>query len=136
MPSVADARYIRFTNFRRSGDAVSTPVWIAPYGDEVVFSSNPTAGKVKRLRNDPRVELAASDFRGKVKKGTPIYEGTARLVAHDDPEAKDIEAAMRRKYGWQWIVIGITEALRKITRRPTGEVFLAIAVGDEVRTEP
>lgn len=134
MTDLADARYIRFTNFRRSGEPVSTPVWIAPYGDEVVFSSNPVAGKIKRLRNDPRVEMAASDFRGRVSSGTPIYAGTARLVPEEEKAAA--ERALKSKYGWQWVVIGLAELGRKLTRRPHGEAFLAITVGDQVRTEP
>lgn len=134
MAAVSDARYIRFTNFRRSGDPVSTPVWIAAYGDEVVFSSNPNAGKIKRLRNDPRVEMAASDLRGKVAPGTPVYAGTARLVP--DEEKAAAERVLKAKYGWQWVVIGIAELGRKLTRRPHGEAFLAIVVGEQVRTEP
>ena len=133
MTDFGSPRYIRFTNFRKVGTAVSTPVWIAPFGGEWVFSSNPTAGKVKRLRNDPRVEIAASDVRGKVKKGTPVFAGTARLV--DEQDAPDAQRAMKAKYGWQWVFIDISETLRKITRRPHGEVFIAVTLGDVARTE-
>ena len=126
MADFGNPRYIRFTNFRKVGTPVSTPVWIAPFGDEWVFSSNPTAGKVKRLRNNPAVEITASDFRGKVKDGTPTFKGTARLIHHDDPEAGTAQKAMRAKYGWQWVFIGISELLRKVTRRPSGEVFIAV----------
>ena len=132
--TIADARYIRFTNFRRSGEAVSTPVWIAPFGDEVVFSSNPTAGKVKRLRNDPRVEISASDMRGNVASGTDVVAGTARLLPEGEHAAAD--AAMRRKYGWQWKMLGLSQSIRRLVGKDPGEEFIAIALGDTVRTEP
>lgn len=132
--TIADARYIRFTNFRRSGDAVSTPVWIAPFGDDVVFSSHPEAGKVKRLRNDPRVEVAKSDVRGRVATGTDVVAGTARLL----PEAEHVaaEAAMKRKYGWQWSGLGLGQTIRRLFGKDPGKAFIAITLGDTVRTEP
>ena len=43
-------------------------------------------GKVKRIRNDPRVRIAPSTFRGK-PLGPPL-EGRARIV----PEAQEEEA--------------------------------------------
>src|SRR4051812_40526872 len=109
MADLGNPRYIRFTNFRKVGTAVSTPVWFAPMGAEWVFSSNPTAGKVKRLRNNPAVEIAASDWRGKVKDGAPVFGGTARLL--EGTEAADAKRAMKAKYGIQWAFIDISEAL-------------------------
>lgn len=132
--TIGDARYIRFTNFRRSGDAVSTPVWIASFGDEVVFSTHPEAGKVKRLRNDPRVEICASDMRGRVAAGTPVYAGTARLLPDDEHDAAN--RVLAKKYGIQWRVMGIGQTLRKLVGRDPGHAYIAITVGDEVRREP
>jgi PPOX class probable F420-dependent enzyme len=129
----AQSRYIRFTNFRRSGEPVSTPVWIAPFGDDLVFSSSPNAGKVKRLRNDPRIEVASSDVRGRVRSGTPVYAGTARLVAPDEMRAA--ERALRSKYGWQWVFIGISELYRRLRRRPHEETYLVLTLGEVVRHE-
>ncbi|MBX3314362.1 MAG: PPOX class F420-dependent oxidoreductase [Actinobacteria bacterium] len=131
---IAEARYIRFTNFRRSGDAVSTPVWIAPFGDEFVFSTHPDAGKVKRLRNDPRVEVAACDMRGNVSSGTNVVTGTARLLADDEHAAAD--AVMKRKYGIQWSMLGLGQSVRRLLGRDPGRTFIAITLGDTVRTEP
>lgn len=130
---VAAARYIRFTNFRRSGDPVSTPVWVAPYGDELVFSTHPDAGKVKRLRHDPRVEVAPSDVRGRVAAGTEVRAGTARLVP--DAEHAAVAAVLRHKYGWQWQVLGLGQAVRRLSGRDPGSAYVAMTLGETVRTE-
>jgi PPOX class probable F420-dependent enzyme len=132
--TIADARYIRFTNFRRTGEPVSTPVWIAPFGDEVVFSSHPQAGKIKRLRNDSKVEIAECSVRGAVKPGTDVFEGAARLLP-DDEHAK-ANKAMQDKYGIQWKVMGVGQAIRKLVGRDPGHAYIAIAVGEKVRSEP
>lgn len=132
--SIADERYMRFTNFRKSGDAVSTPVWVAPFGDEIVFSSAPNAGKVKRLRNDPRVEVAASDMRGRVAAGTDVVAGTARLLPDDEHHAA--EQVLARKYGWQWKGLKIGQTLKRAIGRDPGEAYIAVTLADTVRTEP
>lgn len=130
---LASARYIRFTNFRRSGEAVSTPVWVAPFGDEVVFSTHPEAGKVKRLRNDPSVEVAASDVRGRVTAGAEVVSGTGRLLPNAEFAAA--RSALKGKYGWQWQMLGLGQSLRRLVGRDPGQAFIAVALGEVVRTE-
>src|SRR3954469_13510270 len=110
MADFGSPRYIRFTNFRKAGTAVSTPVWFAPMGDEWVFSTAPDAGKVKRLRNNPAVEITGSDVRGRVKPGTPVFGGTARLLGAGEADAA--ERAMSARYGWQWKTLRLSEKLR------------------------
>lgn len=132
--TIGDARYIRFTNFRRSGEPVSTPVWIAPFGDEAVFSTHPDVGKVKRLRNDPRVEIAVCDVRGAVKEGADVFTGTARLLP--DAEHAAAHEVLQSKYGLQWRLLGLGQTLRRLVGRDPGQAYIAIAVGERVRTEP
>lgn len=132
--TIGDARYIRFTNFRRNGEPVSTPVWIAPFGDEVVFSTHPEAGKVKRLRNDPRVEIARSGVRGAVEEGTEVLGGTARLLSDEEHAAAN--DVLQRKYGLQWRMLGLGQAVRRLVGRDPGKAYIAITLGEAVRTEP
>ena len=133
MSDLGDPRYVRFTNFRRNGAAVSTPVWFAQHGDEYVFSSNPEVGKVKRLRNDPRVEITACDVRGRVDAGTPVYEGTARLLADDEIAAA--ERTLARKYGLQWRLIGLGDTLRSLVGRRRGSAYIAVRLDGVARSE-
>jgi hypothetical protein len=77
---------------------VKTPVWFARSGERFYVFSESRAGKVKRLRNDPRIEVAPCTVRGRVTGDwTP---GRARRV-EDAATVKTAYAALRRKYGWQ-----------------------------------
>ena len=133
MADLGRPRYIRFTNFKRTGTPVSTPVWFAPHGDAWVFSTAPNAGKVKRLRNDPAVEITASDVRGRVKPGTPVFGGTARLLGDD--EARAAERALAARYGWQWTLLRTSEKLRGLVGIKADAAYVEVTLGDVVRTE-
>ena len=81
--------------FRRSGVVVATPVWAAETDGRFYVRSERTAGKIKRLRNDPRVLVAPCTVRGK-PLGAPL-EATASVVP---PEREDVaEQALVRRYG-------------------------------------
>ncbi len=133
MADLGTPRYVRFTNFKRSGAAVSTPVWFAPFGDGWVFSSAPDAGKVKRLRNNPAVEITASDVRGRVKPGTPVFGGTARIV--DAGAAADAERALAKRYGWQWSLLRASEKLRGLVGIKAEPTYIEVTLGEVARTE-
>lgn len=105
--TLATARYVSLTTFRRTGEPVATPVWIAP-ADRPVGSGDPRsqalvtismadAGKVKRLRRDSRVELQVCDVRGRVRPHTPVYSGTA-VLQRSDGQVVAARQAMARKY--------------------------------------
>jgi PPOX class probable F420-dependent enzyme len=67
MPNeLADATYVSFATFRKTGAAVPTPVWCAEDGGDFYIFSAGNAGKVKRLRNSDRAQMAVCDVRGKV----------------------------------------------------------------------
>jgi PPOX class probable F420-dependent enzyme len=66
----AGHKFLNLETFRKSGEGVRTPVWFAASlpGDEAartlyVYSTG-DSGKVKRLRNNPRVRVAPCDMRG------------------------------------------------------------------------
>ncbi|HKJ25410.1 MAG TPA: PPOX class F420-dependent oxidoreductase, partial [Myxococcota bacterium] len=91
-------RYVSLETFRKTGRAVATPVWFALAGDRFYVFSEADAGKVKRLRNDPRVRVSACNVRGRVH-GPPL---AGRAARRDDAEtAARAYAALRAKYGWQ-----------------------------------
>ncbi len=97
---LADEKYVSFTTFRRNGDAAPTAVWIAELSDgSFGFTTGGDSWKVKRLRNNSRVRVQASNVRGVVKPGSPVFEGTATAVTGSDPMYTQIEQAVGRKYG-------------------------------------
>jgi hypothetical protein len=108
---LADERYISLETFRKDGTGVKTPVWAAPLDGTLVVFSESKSYKVKRLRNDSRVRVAACDVRGKVRGDW--LSGTGRVL--EDPAAIDRAlAAIKRKYGFQ---AAVTNFFARLTGR-------------------
>jgi PPOX class probable F420-dependent enzyme len=74
--------------------AVSLAVDTDGGGDRAVFRSPANAGKVRRLRRNPAVEVAPSTFRG--RPTGPAVTGTARLL--EGAEARAAARMLRRKH--------------------------------------
>jgi PPOX class probable F420-dependent enzyme len=107
---VGRASYVSFTSYRKNGTPVSTPVWIAPDGDDLYFFSDTDAFKVKRVRNNPAVTLQPCDVRGRVKDGAPVVSGVAEVLDHaDTPRVRGI---VNRKYRLMGTIGGFLSRLR------------------------
>lgn len=107
---VGRAPYVSFTSYRKDGTPVSTPVWIAPDGDDLYFFSDTGAFKVTRVRNNPAVSLQPCDVRGRVKDGAPLVTGVAEVLDHaDSPRVRRI---VNRKYRLQGTIGGFFSRLR------------------------
>ena len=85
---------VLLTTFKRDGTPVGTPVSIVVRDGLAYFRTWDTAGKAKRLRNNPEVEITPSTFRG--SPTGEVVRGTARLLGK--AEAKPIRRLMARKY--------------------------------------
>ena len=118
--AISDEKYVLLTTFRKSGDAVSSPVWIAPLADGGAgFTTEPDVGKVKRIRNTPRVTLQACSVTGKVKPGAEVVEATAAVMLGAD--AEPIQKAIRRKY---WVMVPLLSVPSFFAKRdPVGGAF-------------
>jgi uncharacterized protein len=93
---IAASKQIRLTTFRKDGTPVPTPVWHVPVGDTVTTVSRAGAWKVKRIRNNPHVEVTACDIRGRVRPGAVPAEGTATLLP--DSEIASARRLMESRY--------------------------------------
>ncbi len=114
MTTIADAKYVSFTTFRKNGTPVSTPVWIAPMGDGTLgFMTNDNVGKTKRLAHTARVTLQECDMRGRVSPGAPVVEGSAVVVRDDAGQAR-VRAAVERKYGLMAKGFSLAQAVGKV----------------------
>jgi PPOX class probable F420-dependent enzyme len=56
---------VLLTTYKRDGTPIGTPVNIAVDGDRAFVRTFDTAWKLKRIRNNPMVEVAPSTWRGK-----------------------------------------------------------------------
>src|SRR5947207_8776890 len=71
----AGHKYLNLETFKKSGDGVKTPVWFAADPSASLDSNDAklyvytigVSGKVKRIRNNPRVNIAPCDMRGGLK---------------------------------------------------------------------
>jgi PPOX class probable F420-dependent enzyme len=84
------------TSHRRNGTGVDTTVSIAVDGDHAYFRTPAKAGKAKRLRRDPTVELTPADPAG--RPVGPELHARARLLDHGSEEDRHAARLLRRKY--------------------------------------
>ena len=96
--------YASLRTTKRDGTTSDCPIWFAwsDDGETIWFRSKTDALKVRRLRRDAHVELRPSTWRGGVRADAPALQGTARVLDQTDPEARDAEIHLHRRYGWQW----------------------------------
>ncbi|NTU83911.1 MAG: PPOX class F420-dependent oxidoreductase [Chloroflexales bacterium] len=89
------AEFMVLTTYRRTGAAVPTTVWFAEAEGVLYLTTAAEAGKVKRLRVNPEVQVAPSDRVGNIQG--PALPARARVLEpHEDAVAI---AALRQKYG-------------------------------------
>jgi PPOX class probable F420-dependent enzyme len=96
---LAGASYLSLRSYKKNGAPVDTPVWFAQVAQKLVVFTNGTSYKVKRIRRDPRVQVARCDVRGKLLG--PWQDGTCRPVEKES-ERDSIAAAyaaLNTKYG-------------------------------------
>jgi hypothetical protein len=98
---LAKARYVSVTTFRSSGVGVATPVEFVMQDGGLLFRTLPDSGKVKRIRLQPRVLVAACTMRGRVT-GHKLA-GTATLLSDEQSEA--LLPAFDAKYGRLWRIL-------------------------------
>lgn len=75
-------KYVLLTTYRRDGTPVGTPVNIAVDGDRAFVRTWDTTWKLKRIRNNPEVEVAPSTVRG--KPTGPAIHARARILEGDE----------------------------------------------------
>ncbi|MCA2245083.1 MULTISPECIES: PPOX class F420-dependent oxidoreductase [Mycobacterium] len=105
-PSRADldgSRYALLRSFRRDGTPVDTPIWFAFDAGGLLFRTK-VGPKTRRLAARGDVELAACDYRGRVRAGAPSWlAGRATVLSGADAERAN--RVLHRRYGWQWNVV-------------------------------
>ena len=122
LEQLGSAKYVLLTTFRKDGSPVGTPVWVLPDGEGVAIWTESRSYKCKRVRNNPRVTVAACDFRGNVRGET--VEGRARIAT--DAERDHYAKVLGRKYwvrhGNRWVQARITAIEHRLdihTLQPT-----------------
>ena len=126
--TLSKAPYVSLRTFRKSGAVVDTPVWCAPHDNALFVFSAGHAGKVKRLLNNPRAELARCDVRGKILSDWVPAHAT---VISDSREIPRMLSALRTKYGWQMLIADLGA---KLTGKMTKRAYIEIVLEPSVET--
>lgn len=122
--ALAGESFVSLTTFRKSGVPVSTPVWIARDGADLVVTTPKESGKVKRIRNSGRVELTPCDRRGRVAAGATTQSGHA-VIQSDTATVERLGGVFLRKYRLEYRIFLFIE--RIVARGNKARVILRIA---------
>jgi PPOX class probable F420-dependent enzyme len=123
LSSLADERYVSITTFRRDGTPASTPVWVVSDDPHrLLVATGAGTWKVKRIKRDPHVRVAACNARGKV------HGEAVDAVAHLVDEEPLVRRLQYEKYGWQKRLLeSVYGLVLRLTRRPRPkEAFIEI----------
>jgi uncharacterized protein len=89
-------KYLNLETFRKNGEGMQTPVWFVQIGETLYVQTMANSGKVKRICNNCRVNIAPCKMDGTLLG--PWIPAQARLVK--DPELiKTVDHLLDRKYG-------------------------------------
>jgi len=121
LEELSGARYALLRSFRRDGTPVDTPIWFGLDGDALLFRTK-VGPKTRRLAARRDVELAACDYRGRVRPGVASWvAGRATMLSGTDAERAN--RVLHQRYGWQWNIVplikvpGVTNVHRDLCVR-------------------
>ncbi len=89
-------KYLNLETFRRNGEGMKTPVWFVQDGETLYVSTMANSGKVKRIRNSGKVNVAACSMNGKVN-GEWVQAQARELT--DAGIAARVNLLLDKKYG-------------------------------------
>lgn len=116
LSDLTQERYISLTTFKRDGTPVATPVWVAGDDGRLLVHTAADSWKVKRIRRDHHVRVAACGPTGKVRGET--FDGEATIVT----DTSLVQALEERKYGLMYRATHLVNAInRGLRRKPTPE---------------
>lgn len=94
LTQLKEGQHVSIKTFRKNGTSAATPVWFLEDSGKLYICTGGGSYKVRRIRNKPKVEIAASDSRGNLKG--EYFEGKARIMAKN--ETSQIFSLFRKKY--------------------------------------
>ena len=96
-------KYLCLETYKKSGQAVKTPVWFVISGGIIYIATAESSGKVKRLKNNRSVRIVPSSYNGEPKgnwmAGQAFFGNEAEL---------NLTMSLRnKKYGMLAKIIGL-----------------------------
>jgi uncharacterized protein len=109
LTTLAGAKYVLLTTFRRDGTPVPTPVWHVVVDGVSYVSTGENVGKVKRIRRGPDVTISACTFRG--RPTGPTFAARARILSA--AESRWTAESIRRRFPSGHLVHAVERVLRR-----------------------
>ncbi len=125
---LAAARYVNLATFRKSGTKVPTPVWAAAADDALYVFSAGEAGKIKRLRNSSRAEIACCTYDGTLESD---WQNAVAEIVTDTSDITLALQALRDKYGWQ---MWLADVGSKLTGKFQRRAYIKVTLGQNADT--
>jgi PPOX class probable F420-dependent enzyme len=89
-------QYLNLETFRKNGESMKTPVWFVQDGETIYVQTAANSGKVKRIRNNGRVNVTPCKMDG-TPTGTWV-PANAKEIADADV-FKKVTRLLEKKYG-------------------------------------
>jgi uncharacterized protein len=124
-PDLGKEQCIALTTFRKTGQAVTTPVWFAQCPGMIYVETHADAGKLKRLHHTARVTLAPCTYSGKVTGA--VSEGKARIVTEPE-ECTVISTTLAKKYGFMRPLFHFVMNVQRLLQRKARVDQVCIAI--------
>lgn len=124
--ALAAEKFVSLTTYKKDGAAVATPMWIGRDGDHLFCWTPADSWKAKRVRNDPRVALVPCSRGGKVPEGATSVGGLAEVIT-DPATVQRLAGVIRRKYGFEFVVVTFIERILARGSKPRSIVRIALA---------
>ena len=121
LSGLGNPKFIALETFRKSGEAVKTPVWTVAQDGKLLVWTQGESWKVKRARNNRRVRVAKCDMRGNTEG--PWVEGVVASISDDREQKRAMRGLLRRKYPFMYSILSFIAALR---RENNGRVVVEI----------
>ena len=121
-PDLLSVQCLALTTFRKSGQAVTTPMLFAERLGTIYVGTRADAGKLKRLSKSGRVTFVPCTYSGKVTGA--VREGRARILT-EPFECRAASTALVKKYGF---MLPLTRNAWRLFHRKAKveEVYVAI----------
>jgi PPOX class probable F420-dependent enzyme len=108
----ANQKFLNLETFRKNGEGVKTPVWFTQDGKTLYVRTVDGSGKVKRVHNSGRVNVAPCAVDGKL-----LGEWVPAQSRHVHEPAIDKKVAdlILKKYGLMGLILAIRSGFRRST---------------------
>lgn len=113
-----ESRFVSLTTYRKSGEAISSPLLYFKAGQKLVIYTNLDSGKVKRIRNNGKVQVAPCKVNGEVTGN--YIDARARIITDPEEDKQGLAAIM----GKHPFVINAFEIINRLR----GKKMVRIAV--------